>query len=70
MMMMMMVMMTGMLLFLQFLNDDDDDDDDDNDNEWHITVFTVLKYSTHEENERNMWKELKYAVVQIPVFLN
>jgi len=67
MMMMMMVMMTGTLLFLQFLNDDDDDD---NDNEWHITVFTVLKYSTHEENERNMWKELKYAVVQIPVFLN
>ena len=65
MMMMMMVMMTGTLLFLQFLNDDDD-----NDNEWHITVFTVLKYSTHEENERNMWKELKYAVVQIPVFLN
>jgi len=38
--------------------------------QWHNTVFTVLKFSTHEENERNMWKKLKYAIVQIPVVIN
>jgi predicted secreted protein len=38
--------------------------------QWHVTVFTVLKFSTHEENERNVWKKLKCAIVQIAIFLN
>lgn len=38
--------------------------------QWHITVFTVLKFSTREENERNMWKKLKYVIVQIQVVIN
>ena len=38
--------------------------------QWHVTVFTVLKFSTHEENESNMWKKLKYAISQIPIVLS